>query len=95
MAAEQALLLTFVAAYITWLWLSSRQNQLDGYFSRSFQLIEQSDDILNRLASLAGLTKEEPHPSCFGSQLVSVHLLEPSFLVFLVSFVAHGAAFTD
>ena len=48
--------------------------------------MEQSDDILNPIASLAGLAKEQPHPSCLFSQLVAVHLLERSFLVF---FVAH------
>ena len=67
--------------------LSGRQNPLDGFFNGQFSLIKQSGEVLNRVASFAGLTNEEPHPSCFGSQLVSVHLLERSFLVF---FVAHG-----
>ena len=73
--------------------VSSRQNPLDCFFRSHSRLIEQSDDILNRVASLTGLTKEQPHLTCFLSQLVAVHLLERSFLVF---FVAHGRrAHTD
>ena len=49
--------------------------------------IKQSDDLLDRLASLPKLTNEQPHPNCLGSQLMGVHLLEHRFLVF---FVAHG-----
>ena len=40
-----------------------------------------------RVASLPGLTNEQPHPSCFFSQLVGVQHLERRFLVF---FVVHG-----
>jgi len=60
--------------------LFGRQNPLDCFFRSHSRLIEQSDDILNPVASLAGLTKEQPHPSCLFSQLVAVHLLEREFL---------------
>ena len=66
------------------LWFSGRQNPLDGCFHCHSRFIQQSDYIFPRVPSLAGLTNEHPQPSCFGSQLVGVHLLERSFLV------AHG-----
>jgi hypothetical protein len=69
------------------LWFSGRQNPLDGCFHGHSRLIKHSDDILNGVPSPVCLTNEQPHPSCFFSQLVSVHLLERSFLVF---FVVHG-----
>jgi hypothetical protein len=74
------------------LWVSARQNPLACFFRSHSWLIKQSDDILNRVASLAGLTKEQPHLSCFLSQLVGVHLLERIFPLFLV---AHRRAYTD
>ena len=44
----------------------------------------QAHQAERRSASRAGLTNEQPQPGCFFSQLLGVHLLEPSFLVFFV-----------
>jgi hypothetical protein len=77
----------FLLGGLVCLWPFGRQNPLDGCFHGHSGLIKQSDDVLNRVASLASLTNEQPHSSCFLSQLMGVNLLERSFLVF---FVVHG-----
>ena len=73
---------------LRWFSVSGRQNPLDRCFHGHSRLIKQSDDVLNRVASRAGLTEEQPQPSCLDSQLMGVHLRERRFLVFFV--VAHG-----
>jgi len=53
------------------------RNPLQSFLSRSFQA-HQAERLY--LASLAGLTKEQLHPSCCGSYLVGVRLLEHSLM---------------
>jgi hypothetical protein len=71
------------------MWLSRFSLLAERIRSAAFQihsrLFEQSESILNRVASLVSVAKEQPHPSDFGNQLmVAVHLLEKVF------FIAHG-----